>query len=178
MTETTTPSDWKIALSTKLHEGWDCCLCCDGSGSQWSFPGGWSAMIFLPPDRKIHVHGGANHSTNIQAEILSWLLALDYLAALPEFRHQAQRYLEQQKLLRCLVLTDCEWVAQTGNELAQGRAPRSDLAHYLFWSGLWGLRRNGWYVEFFLVPRNVLPAQKETHDQANLCRVLFKSQSP
>jgi ribonuclease HI len=146
----------EICTLLKIPDSWDCIICGDGSGTQWSKPGGygWALIQRRPTFRRIVGSGGMSHGSNIVAELFAFLHPLSLLA--------------QEKVkgvLRVFVLSDCKLMSDWGNG---NKAARSAYEELFFLIGAY--ERRGLKIEYRWIPRDVINLNKLAHDLANVAR--------
>jgi ribonuclease HI len=124
-----------------IPKEWNYLVITDGSGSKWSEPCGWGALLVSKETGQTNIFkGGMDHGTVNVAELLGCLNPLLWLVNQPEF------VLEQNNVHVC---TDSEMLYNGGSRRHQRNA-NTEL-----WAMLDVLERKGLQITFHWVPRGV-----------------------
>lgn len=118
---------------------WDYLLVTDGSGSTWSRPCGWAAVLIHRSGWRKAFYGAFSQGTNNLAEMLAFLTPLFYL-------RYGDRFVPTG--LRVVVLTDSRFVSECGSRRAEPKVHRE------LWQLRQGFARQGIFLEFRWTPRD------------------------
>lgn len=133
----------QLVAEVQGPEDWDVLLYGDGSGSVWSRPIGWAAVLICKHNGLIHVeYGAASTGTVYVAELMPYVMALSWYkdnvaAELPSV---------SQKVV---IVTDNIGLAHTGAKLAAGKIHLDAIEqHTALWAGLDYLSRDGLEISY------------------------------
>jgi ribonuclease HI len=155
----------EILKHFNLHEeAWDGIIIGDGSGTTWQNAAGWSSLLLEKDELRPQLFAGTyTGATNIVAEIMAIKQPMLYI--------HSNRKLTKNHGYRIIVLSDCQHVVNTINELTIAKVLQMKSNRPL-WFGIADMLRTGLSVKACHMPRNSLPAAQFAHDMANVMRKL------
>jgi len=140
---------------------WDYIIIGDGSGTTWEKPCGWGCSMIENRTWVVEAFYGAfNQGTNIVAEIMAYVQPLLVLS------ERRERKCQSDGATLVHIVTDCQYVRNTGNLRAAARGKK----HRALWHLIDSLRRSGIIVKFHWIPRDLLKANQFSHTVANAAR--------
>lgn len=137
------------ALLARLEiTSWDLLIVGDGSGSRWDRACGWASVLIerLSGSRRVF-YGAANPGSVNYAECQPYFQALTWYD-----HHHGERRLREAGLLRVVVLTDSQVVANWGKAATTPGQPLP-RPHAAVWAGFAEWRRLGYVFDFRWAPR-------------------------
>lgn len=132
-------SEMKVLAHDLRLNKFDLMIAGDGSGTVYTQPCGWAAILYIPEYEDIvELFGGANAGTNNFAELSPYLHALWYY-------HTMKAIVSKPKVS---VVSDSELTVRCGKRIY------TRTANMHLWAGINWFEEHGYTIQWHHVPRN------------------------